>query len=117
MVLSWNTLDNPAQLAQLIERSHQVAIGIFKHSTRCGTSHQVKEYLENGWDFDNSDIEMYYLDLLQYRPISNQIAEQLNVMHQSPQLIVLKNGKVIYASSHLAISTQKLAEALSAVTV
>lgn len=75
-------------------------IAIFKHSTRCSLSSMVKSRLERGWDIKDNDIEMYYLDLLAHRNISNKIASIYNVEHQSPQLIVLNQGKVLYHKSH-----------------
>ena len=60
----------------------------------------VKSRLERGWNINDNDIEMYYLDLLNYRNISDKIASAFNVEHQSPQLIVLSEGDVLYHASH-----------------
>ena len=68
----------------------------------------VKRQLENEWNLDTADIDFYYLDLINYRPISNQIAEDFQVVHQSPQLIVIKDGKAIYHDSHYSISVNQV---------
>ena len=71
----------------------------------------AKMRLESKWDLDN--VEAHYLDLLSYRSVSNYIAESLSVHHESPQLILLKDGEVIYDSSHLDISVDELKESIS----
>lgn len=98
--INWKILETEAQLTEFFELSRRKPIAIFKHSTRCSLSSMVKSRLERSWDIDDNNIEMYYLDLLSYRNISNKIASIYNVEHQSPQLIVLNQGKVLYHKSH-----------------
>ena len=74
----------------------------------------VKAQLEATWDLKAEDIEIYYLDLIQFRSVSNLIADRLGVWHHSPQLILLKEGKATYNASHQAIRTDKDREALTA---
>lgn len=107
MAITWQVLDHIEQIATLLEHSHRVPVVIFKHSTRCGISLDVKERLETTWQSDQK-IDMYYLDLLAYRAVSNQIADKLGVMHQSPQIILLWQGKVLYHASHQAVSAANL---------
>ena len=68
----------------------------------------AKSRLEKAWDFTNDEITPYYLDLLEYRHISNAIAEKLNVFHESPQVLLVKNGECVYDASHLDISVSEL---------
>jgi len=89
--INWKILETEAQLKEFIALSKRKPIAIFKHSTRCSLS---------GWNINDNDIEMYYLDLLNYRNISDKIASVFNVEHQSPQLIVLSQGDVLYHASH-----------------
>lgn len=112
--LVWQDLTHIDQLDTLIARSHERPVAIFKHSTRCGISAMAKFQLENHWDLDPETVEMYYLDLLTYRPVSNEIADRLGVWHQSPQLILLRGGAVAYHTSHSAISVRSLRKALAA---
>ena len=98
--INWKILQAEAQLTEFIALSKRKPIAIFKHSTRCSLSSMVKSRLERGWNIDDNDIEMYYLDLLNYRNISDEIASAFNVEHQSPQLIVLSQGDVLYHASH-----------------
>lgn len=50
------------------------------------------------------DFKFFYLDLLSYREVSNFIADTYNVEHQSPQVLIIKEGKCIYNESHLSIN-------------
>ena len=104
MISIWKTLDNIEQLDSIQEESNTKPTVIFKHSTRCGISLHAKHKLESDWCFDDRDLNFYYLDLLKHRDISNEIAQRFNVIHQSPQVIILKQGKAIFDTSHNAIS-------------
>lgn len=106
----WNTLKQLEQLETIWQLSNKKVVAIFKHSTRCGTSLHAFEKLARNWNFDAAQAELFYLDLLANREISNDIAIKSNVQHQSPQLIVLKEGKVVYYASHLAIDTNEVAK-------
>ena len=111
---SWKTLRSLEDLEQAIQHSYQQTVVLFKHSVSCGISAHSKYQLEAGWDFSEEDLTFYYLDLLNYRAVSNKIEEQLQVIHQSPQIIVVKNGEAVYHTSHHAISIAGIREALTA---
>lgn len=96
--LDWNILDDIKQLDDLVGLSNDKTVVIFKHSTRCGISRAVKKAFEK--QYKDKDAIFYYLDLLKYRDISNEIASRFNVQHQSPQLLVLKGEKVVKHDSH-----------------
>lgn len=64
--------------------------------------------IKTSWVAELGDMPLYYLDLIQHRDISNLIAEKLGVMHESPQLILLKNGEVLYSASHSAINVKEV---------
>ena len=87
--------------------SKEQPVVIFKHSTRCSISSMAFDRLRRAWK-EGENVKPYYLDLIQYRDISNQIAERFGIMHQSPQVILLKDGKAIYDNSHMGISYQDL---------
>lgn len=108
--INWKTLTSEQDLEQLIERSKTVPCVIFKHSTRCSISSMAKNRLESSWDMEEEKVEIYYLDLIQYRSVSNKIAEVFGVQHASPQALFIKDGKSLYDSSHSAISTADIRE-------
>ena len=110
--MNWINLTNAQELNQIVERSHKVPCLIFKHSTRCSISFMAKHRLEAQWDFDASQIEPYYLDLISYRNISNEIAERFQVHHESPQMLLIKEGECIHDASHLDISVEEIKEVL-----
>ena len=103
----WIPLISIEQLAELTEQSFEKSVLIFKHSTRCGISRNVLKQFETEYDLSDT-VDAYYLDLLEYRPISSAIAEQFSVTHQSPQLILMKNGHVVHHASHSDIDAQLL---------
>jgi len=109
--MNWNNIQSQKQIDEAVQASHDRYQVIFKHSTTCPVSSMAKMRLESKWDLDN--VEAHYLDLLSYRSVSNYIAESLSVHHESPQLILLKDGEVIYDSSHLDISVDELKESIS----
>jgi bacillithiol system protein YtxJ len=98
---NWLPLIEMNQLDEIVKSSSKKTVAIFKHSTRCGVSRGVVKQFEKQFEIEN--INFYFLDLLNFRDISNTIATKFNVMHQSPQLIVLKNKKVVANASHHSI--------------
>ncbi len=102
-ILPWLPLTATAQLETIAEQSKTKTQFIFKHSTRCGISRMVMNQFESAYDVDiNADL--HYLDLLNYRDVSNEVGYKFQVMHQSPQLLVLRNGVVVAHDSHGAIN-------------
>jgi len=101
--LDWRKLENTNQLINAIEISHEKPVVIFKHSTRCGISRMVLNQFQNNAEFDEDKVLLLYLDLLAHRNISDEISNRFGIMHQSPQMIILKDEKVIHHSSHSAI--------------
>lgn len=108
--MKWNKLESPNELSAIVERSKEVPCLIFKHSTRCSISSMAKYRLEDDWDFSEEEIEPYYLDLIAYRPISGAVAEAFSVHHESPQVLLIKNGECTYDASHLDITVSELRE-------
>ncbi len=95
----WTALTSTGQLIEAIEASHNEPVVVFKHSTRCSISRFALKQFEQEYRSDAA-AALYYLDLLEYRDVSNAIAETLGVQHQSPQVIVLRDGTAVYHSSH-----------------
>ena len=105
--INWIPLTNLGQLNEIMTVSETKPVIIFKHSTRCSVSRMALKQFEN--EFNVKDrVEAYFLDLLEYRNISNEIAERFQVEHQSPQLILIKDGKAMYNVSHSAIDAVEL---------
>jgi bacillithiol system protein YtxJ len=106
-MLNWLPLETEQQLDSIVQLSSEKdvdAVAIFKHSTRCSISSMAKSRLERSWNTGQKKIPIYYLDLLAFRSISNEIARRFSIEHESPQLIFIKNGKAIQYASHTSIT-------------
>ncbi len=107
--MNWSELQSVDTIDQIIDESNSRPIIIFKHSTRCSISAASLDRLERRWDqAEMNQVKTYFLDLIRFRDVSNAVAEKLNVRHQSPQVIVLRNGKVVHDASHFGIDYQDL---------
>jgi bacillithiol system protein YtxJ len=105
--INWNELTDLEQLNEIIAMSNEKPVAIFKHSTRCSVSRMALKQFEN--EFNSSDkVTPYFLDLIEYRAISNEITNRFGVTHQSPQLILIKEGKTVYNVSHSDIDAEEL---------
>jgi bacillithiol system protein YtxJ len=104
--MSWIPLQEPDQLQTIVDRSAVRPQVIFKHSTRCNISSLALQRLQRSGLPPH--IDFYLLDLIQYRQLSNQVAEQFGVWHESPQVLLIKNGKCVYDESHMGISMDEL---------
>ncbi len=98
--INWVPLTDIAQLKEIELQSNDEPVAIFKHSTRCGISTTVIRKFEKKFDKELENFKVYYLDLLNYRDISNEISSVYQIRHESPQLIVLKGGKPVANASH-----------------
>jgi bacillithiol system protein YtxJ len=110
--MRWIPLTENQQLDDIIAESHHKPIAIYKHSTRCSVSLMVKKGLESEWRLTGEQMPVYYLDLLTYRPISNRIAEVFAIEHESPQLIIIRDGKPIYSASQSEIIYDDIVESI-----
>ncbi len=101
--IKWNHIKSMDDLDAIHEKSKETTQVIFKHSTRCSISSMALNRVEREFDLDESHVDMNFLDLIQFRSISNEIADKYNVFHESPQMIVIKNGEVCHHASHNGI--------------
>jgi bacillithiol system protein YtxJ len=103
--MNWNPLTEITQLQTIKEESYKHPVLILKHSTTCSISSTALSRLERNWKQEKvGDLKPYYLDLLRYRPISNEIANTFKVEHQSPQVLIIQDGECVYDVSHFDIS-------------
>ena len=102
--VNWIPLTSINQLEEIKKQSKNEAVAIFKHSTRCGISSMAIKRFVNSFDESMKDFKVYYLDLLSYRDLSNEVGYEFQVLHQSPQLLVIKNGIAVAHASHYSIA-------------
>lgn len=105
--MNWAVLSTEEQLLTLLEKSNTRPQLIFKHSTRCSISTVIKTRLEKS--SIPATIDFHYLDLLTYRSLSDKIASDLQVYHESPQVLLIRNGECIFDESHLAVYMDDIA--------
>jgi len=105
--IDWIPLEDLEQIEEIITLSEQKPVIIFKHSTRCIISRMALKNFENEYDL-GENVTAYFLDLISFREVSNEIASRFNVVHQSPQLLLIVGGKSVYDVSHSAIDAQEL---------
>lgn len=101
--MNWNKITSADQLDAIKEESTKQPVLIFKHSTTCSISAMALSRMERNWN-DQLGVKPYYLDLLANRPISSKIENVFGVEHESPQVLVIRNGQCVYDASHMAIS-------------
>jgi bacillithiol system protein YtxJ len=105
--MDWEPLNHISQLDEIVTLSNEKPVAIFKHSTRCSISRMALKQFENEFNFPEK-VTPYFLDLITFRDVSNNIASRFGVEHQSPQLILIKEGKAIYNTSHSDIDAGAL---------
>lgn len=106
--IPWKPLNTIAQLEDIKKQSNARPQVIFKHSTSCGISRMVLNMFKSDYGLEEGQMDFYFLDLLSNRDVSHEVASVFGVMHQSPQLLIIKNGVVVVHDSHGSISDIKL---------
>ncbi|MEO1435334.1 MAG: bacillithiol system redox-active protein YtxJ [Bacteroidota bacterium] len=109
-MLSWTPLTSLEELNQLDQHSHQRPCGIYKHSNRCHISSMAKSNLEEDWRLEEGAINMYFLDVIEHRAIAREVADRYQVAHQSPQILVIRDGECTYEAAQLDITFEELEE-------
>lgn len=104
--MNWLPINDIDQLEQIKSASFVTPQVIFKHSTTCSISRMALDRFERSTAPDK--VDFHYLDLLKFRPISAAIADLFQVHHESPQVLLIKNGECIYDESHYGIMMDEL---------
>ena len=110
--MNWKIITEEDQIEAIREQSNERPQIIFKHSTRCSISSVAKSRLDKAAEPEGMDF--HYLDLIRYRSISNKISQDFDVHHESPQILLIKNGECIYDESHLSISIDEVKQQATA---
>jgi bacillithiol system protein YtxJ len=111
--MNWIELKGLDQLEEIKVESAGKPVLIFKHSYRCSISNATLARLERHWNTQEmAHVKAYFLDLLSHRNISDQIADRFSVEHESPQIMVIQNGKSILHLSHFDINYEQIRAAV-----
>lgn len=110
---TWNTLSEPEEVQNVVEKSKKRSQLIYKHSNQCSVSYLAKEELDSNINRLSQFSDLIIIDVIRQREISNAITTLLKVRHESPQAILLKDGQVVWRGSHWGIISQDILSALS----
>jgi bacillithiol system protein YtxJ len=108
----------PKELLQLIQLSQERPVFLFKHSTRCPISAwAVREYQSFAKNLDPaSPLNCALIRVIEERSLSEQVTRQLGVEHESPQLLLISRGKVIWHDSHWSLTKDIMQAAIGQFT-
>jgi bacillithiol system protein YtxJ len=107
--MKWNALRSLDQIKDIRTESKNSPVLIFKHSTRCSISRTSLDRLERNWKEEEvGHVQLYFLDLIAYREVSNKLAAEFDVEHESPQVLIIKNERSIFDRSHFDIDYQQI---------
>ncbi len=109
-ILPWIPLNDIKQIAYISKKSKLKTQVIFKHSTRCGISSMVQRQFVSQYNFSEKELDLYYLDILSYRNLSNEVGYAFQLLHESPQMLIIKNGRLVAHASHGQINAIDLAQ-------
>lgn len=110
--MNWKDLKSEQQVREILEESKMTTVMIFKHSTHCSTSRMVLDRLARKWkEEETSHLKTYFLDLISFREISDSIASEFDVPHESPQVLIIENGRSVYDRSHFDIDYDQILQA------
>lgn len=113
-MINWQALETTQQIEEIAELSRDTPCLVYKHSTSCGISAMAKKRIENDWEFDETVVVPYYLDILAFRNLSHLVAERFQTTHQSPQVLFIKDGKVVLSAAKFDISVKAVEDLLQA---
>ncbi len=103
--VNWIPLTSLEQINEIKKKSKTKPMAIFKHSTRCGISRSVIKSFDSTYPESLTDkIDVYYLDLLNHRDLSSEVGYAFQVLHQSPQFMLIHRGKAVVHASHYDIT-------------
>ncbi|MGV6846160.1 MAG: bacillithiol system redox-active protein YtxJ [Lutibacter sp.] len=111
--MDWRIIDSLEKVSELKQLSFETPVLIFKHSTRCGISRFVLKDFEVEYNIPEGELVPFYLDLIDFREISNKISTLFQIGHESPQILLIKDGKCIYDASHGDIAISEIKKALN----
>lgn len=109
----WTVLDSPDQIEGVIQDSKNRPQLIYKHSHRCATCFFARKQVEEAAEAITKQAELYFVDVIGSRPVSTALADTLDVRHESPQIILLSKGEVLWHESHGGVKGEAILTALN----
>jgi len=111
--MDWIKLESAKDFHELISISESKLCMIFKYSSRCGSSAVALDRLERSWNAeDMSGVQPFFLDLIANRDLSNMVSQEFDVIHESPQVLLIENSDSVFDTSHFSISYDNILSAV-----
>jgi bacillithiol system protein YtxJ len=108
----WNDLDDTSQIEAIISASEYHPQLIYKHSSRCSVCFFAKKQIEDIPEDLREQVDLHFIDVISWREVSNTIAKEFSIKHESPQLLVLCDGEVVWSGSHRSIQSDTITDKL-----
>lgn len=97
-------------LSEILEESNKSPVIIFKFSSECGTSERLQKEFEENMDNKKINNPIFLVTVQKQKVLSQKIEEYFGIKHESPQVIMLKNGKVTYHENHFKIKVLEICD-------
>ncbi|HOJ70137.1 MAG TPA: bacillithiol system redox-active protein YtxJ [Candidatus Hydrogenedentes bacterium] len=108
----WTEITTPETLETILSRQGDLPVLLFKHSTRCPISARALRAVESWLAEHPNLVHPCRILVVEHRAVSNLAAERLGIRHESPQAMLLRDGRVVWHASHLSIQGDALDAAL-----
>jgi len=111
--MEWYKITDSGDIDQVVNDSFAQPVLVYKHSPICGLSSNALQKLEKGWNaLEAKKLKPYFVDVVAQRPLSQGIAQRFKIMHQSPQVLLIRDGICVYDIAHFEISVKDLERAV-----
>jgi bacillithiol system protein YtxJ len=107
-------LDRLDQLDELLAESQARPLLLFKHSYSCGVSLEALDEIVDHLNQESLDARYAMVTVQTHRELSNAVASRLGVRHQTPQAILVRDGRVVWSASHFRVNASEIRKALEA---
>lgn len=111
--MTYQEITTQEQWSEALQQSDSRPLVVFKHSTTCPVSANAHEEFSNYLkDNPRSDVNYVLVKVIESRPISNQIAEDTGVKHESPQIIYIDKKAKVWTASHWSVTKAHISAVL-----
>jgi bacillithiol system protein YtxJ len=106
------TLSGVDDLDQLLTASNNGPVLLFKHSHSCGVSMEALDELLAHLNDASTDAKYGIVTVQTHRSVSNEVAARLGVRHETPQALLVRDGRVVWSASHFRVTAEAVAQAI-----
>jgi bacillithiol system protein YtxJ len=115
------SLEHVDELHRLIDESQSRPVLLFKHSRSCGASLEALDELvaylndrgpERSAPRDSRSLQYAMVTVQTHRAVSNAVAQRLGVRHETPQALLIRDGRVVWSASHFRVTAAAVEDAI-----